>query len=235
MKIGLASSRFVNGNMEFNLSQIKKALRRAQGKADLLCFGEAFLQGFDALCWDYETDREIAIAKDSQTMCRLAALTLRSKTDLLFGYIERDGEKLYSSCALLAHGELLCNYRRISKGWKEVSRTGAHYCEGTGAEEFVYRGVPMKIALCGDIWEAPERFRTDGVLLWPVYVDYTPGEWETAGAEYAAQAAKASRRVLMVNSLCSPRGAHGGAFEFLEGRIAARLACDTEAILLVEV
>ena len=24
--------------------------------AELACFGEAFLQGFDSLCWDYGTD-----------------------------------------------------------------------------------------------------------------------------------------------------------------------------------
>ena len=41
----------------FNISQIEKALSAAQGRVDLLCFGEAFLQGFDSLSWDYETDK----------------------------------------------------------------------------------------------------------------------------------------------------------------------------------
>lgn len=51
MNIGLASYRCENKNMEFNISQIERAMREAQGKVDLLCFGEAFLQGFDSLCW----------------------------------------------------------------------------------------------------------------------------------------------------------------------------------------
>ena len=47
MRIGLVSYRCENKNIAFNISQIEKAFREAKGKADLLCFGEAFLQGFD--------------------------------------------------------------------------------------------------------------------------------------------------------------------------------------------
>ena len=53
MKIGLASYRCENKNIEFNISRIERAMRKVQGKADLLCFGEAFLQGFDSLSLRY--------------------------------------------------------------------------------------------------------------------------------------------------------------------------------------
>lgn len=33
-------------------------MKAAQGKVGLLCFGETFLQGFDALSWEYENDAE---------------------------------------------------------------------------------------------------------------------------------------------------------------------------------
>lgn len=49
MRIGLASYRCENKNTEFNIGQIERAMREAQGKVELLCFGEAFLQGFDFL------------------------------------------------------------------------------------------------------------------------------------------------------------------------------------------
>ena len=52
MRIGLVSYRCENRNTEFNMSQIELAMQRSKGKIDLLCFGEAFLQGFDALYWD---------------------------------------------------------------------------------------------------------------------------------------------------------------------------------------
>lgn len=41
MKIALASYEFVNNNLEFNLTQIEKALGNAKNKADMVCFGES--------------------------------------------------------------------------------------------------------------------------------------------------------------------------------------------------
>ena len=85
MKIGLVSYRSENKNIPFNLMQIERALKETQGQAELLCFGEAFLQGFDSLCWDYETDRQMAVDQNSETMDYLRGLTVRHGTGLLFG------------------------------------------------------------------------------------------------------------------------------------------------------
>ncbi len=100
------------------------------GKAELLCFGETFLQGFDALNWDYPHDREIGVSQDSRTIRTLCSLTVQYGIDPLLGYVEKEAEKFYSSCMMIEEGKVLFNYRRISKGWKEFSRTDRHYCEG---------------------------------------------------------------------------------------------------------
>ncbi|MCR5578483.1 MAG: hypothetical protein K6F74_04615 [Prevotella sp.] len=97
MRIGLVSYRCENRNIEFNLSQIERAMKLSEGKADMLCFGEAFLQGFDALCWDYEADKTIALELSSEAIARLRGLTVRYGISLAAGYIEKDREKLYSS------------------------------------------------------------------------------------------------------------------------------------------
>ena len=52
MRIGLTSYRCKNRDIGFNLSQIERAMKKVQDQADLLCFGEAFLQGFDSLSWE---------------------------------------------------------------------------------------------------------------------------------------------------------------------------------------
>ena len=96
MRIGLASYRVKNKNTEFNIAQIERAMIEAKGKADLLCFGEAVLQGFDSLCWNYETDKNMAVSADSEIMERLKAFTVQYGMGIAFGYIERDGESLYS-------------------------------------------------------------------------------------------------------------------------------------------
>ena len=236
MRIGLVSYRCENRNLPFNMSQIELAMKRSEGKADLLCFGEAFLQGFDALSWTYETDRTIAVSLSSDTMDRLRSWTVRYGISLITGYIERDRDRLYSSCAVLSDGEIVHNYRRISKGWKEYTKTDAHYCEGTEIRPFRLHGKDMLIALCGDLWDAPGRFRTEHLLIWPVYVNYTPEEWNGGRLdEYAAQAALAADDVLMINPLDRNPVNHGGSFRFRHGRTAAALPLDREGILTVDV
>lgn len=236
MVVGLASCRCENGNAAFNLSQIERMAHLAAGKADLLCFGEAFLQGFDALCWDYETDRETAVSLDSGIMGRLMALSRASGVGILTGYIERAGEALYSSCAVMDGRRLVHNYRRVSRGWKDYWRTDEHYREGRATGTFAFRGTDFMPALCGDLWDCPERFETDAAVIWPVYVNYTVDEWEQEGvADYARQAARVSRRVLMVNPIDRDPENHGGAFFFRDGGAVQRLPFDREGILYVEV
>ncbi|MBQ9206036.1 MAG: carbon-nitrogen hydrolase family protein [Treponema sp.] len=235
MTIGLAAYRFVNNDISFNISQIRSALECAHFRADLLCFGEAFLQGFDSLSWDYERDKSVAITQNSAVMRELCALTNLYGVDLLVGYIERNGEELYSSCALLKNGILAHNYRRISVGWKDCAYADAHYCEGIEAASFLYKGREFQLALCGDLWDFPERFKTNAPLLWPVCVDYASTEWQSFRHEYAKQVSQVSPTVLLVNSLSEKSNAHGGAFCFRGGSVTQELPPDTEDILFVDV
>ena len=236
MRIGLVSFRCENQNISFNMDQIERALRETEGKVDLLCFGEAFLQGFDSLCWNYEPDKITAIERSSETISLLCRWTAQYGTSLIVGYIEKDQDKLYSSCIVLSDGAIIHNYRRISKGWKEYTRTDDHYCEGTDTGSFRLHGVDMKIALCGDLWDFPERFRTDHLLIWPVYVNYSVEEWNSGALnEYATQAALAASDTLMVNPIDSCPVNHGGSFFMHDGRIVKRIPFDEERILIVDV
>lgn len=236
MIIGLVSYRCENRNTAFNMKQIELAMQRSAGKADLLCFGEAFLQGFDALCWEYESDRAIALELSSETISQLRRWTKKYGISLITGYIEKDEEKLFSSCVVLSDGEIVHNYRRISKGWKEYRKTDGHYCEGNETGTFRLHGKDMELALCGDLWEFPDRFRTDQLLIWPVYVNYTAEEWNNGALdEYAAQAATAARDVLMINPIDQDPANHGGSFHFYNGQTVAKLPFDQEGILIVEV
>lgn len=235
MRIGLAVYESVNNDIAFNISQIEKAMSAARGTVDLLCFGEAFLQGFDSLNWNYENDKLVAISVDSDIMRQLFRMTLRYQVDLLLGYIEACGNDIYSSCAVIEKGRLICNYRRISQGWKEYSITDQHYKEGAGPVSFLYRRQPVTIALCGDLWDFPEAFKTDGLLIWPVYVNFDLEQWAAAETEYAAQANLAARKTLMVNPISKDPMSHGGAFYFVDGTIQKKLTYGTEGILNVEI
>ena len=237
MKIGLVSYEFKNGKIEYNIKKIEKAIISANGKADLLCFGETFLQGFDSLSWNYETDKDVAIAKDSLIMEKLKKLSEKYKIDLCIGYIEREKEKIYSSFIVIEKGKTIHNYRRITKNWKEYSITDEHYCEGEISDTFIYKNREFKIALCGDMWICPKKFKTSGILLWPVYCNFTKDEWEnTEQYDYAKQSKLASNNVLLVNSITKEEPISvGGAYYFKNGKIEKSLELDKEDVLIVEI
>lgn len=235
MKIGLASYEFINNDMLFNISQIEKAMEVSQSKIDLLCFGESFLQGFDSLNWDYKHDRQVAIPSNSLIIQKLCSMTIQYGVDLLFGYIEKSGDSIYSSCAFIEKGKVTHNYRRISKGWKEYKITDKHYKEGSEIVEFLYQGQRFMVTLCGDMWDFPEKFKTTGILIWLVYVDYTPEEWQVHEPEYAGQAFLAANHAFMINSISKKPVSHGGAFIFKDGKTENKLPYDIENIMVVEV
>lgn len=117
MKIALASANVVDKDIVFNLQQMEAYMMEAkQNEAQLVCFGESYLQGFNALSWDYEEDKNIAITVNSPVFLDICALSVRIGVDVLFGYIEREHDILYSSCALISEGKLHYNYRRVSRG-----------------------------------------------------------------------------------------------------------------------
>lgn len=236
MRTALAQYESKVGDIGFNTDQIVRALAACSGKAELVMFGESFLQGFDAFVSEYEHDLSVAIPADGELMRRIAALSRGYGVDLIFGYFERDGADLYSSCAVIIDGRLAHNYRRISKGWKEYSITGENYKEGDSALSFDYRGQKFTIALCGDMFDFPEKFKTDGTLLWPVYLSYSPEDWAECRQEYAEQAALAAKRALVVNPIVHDEWpALGGTFDIENGKIKAELPFGKEGLLFVEV
>ena len=83
------------------------------------------------------------------------------------------------------------------------------------------------------------RLRPD-VVFWPVYTDYSAGEWNTSiKQEYATQAGKLHCEVLYVNSLCKDKLteplAKGGAALFRNGAIEKEIPSGKEDTLVVEV
>lgn len=237
MKLALASVRIVDGDIARNLSQMERCLREAKRRgAELVCFGEAFLQGFGALSWEYEEDRNIAVTADSPVLGKIRGWTKELGVDVLFGYYEREGEEIYSSCALISGGKTVCNYRRISAGWKDIKKADGHYREGTDTGVFSYRGRECTVALCGDLWDFPERFTLGETLLfWPVYVSWTKEDWEQSErGEYAAQAGRCCENALYVNSLCE-NDSDGGAAWFRRGTVAQEQPMCREGLLVVEI
>lgn len=58
------------------------------GIYDIINPPKAFLQGFNALSWQYDEDRKMALTTSSQEFTQIKALTKEIGIDVLFGYNE---------------------------------------------------------------------------------------------------------------------------------------------------
>ncbi len=237
MKIALAPVSLSNGDIACNAHRMKHYMEMAKAQnAQLICFGESYLQGFNCLSWNFTEDKGIAVSVDGPVFRELCSWTEQIGIDLLFGFMELDGEAIYSSCALISEGEILHKYRRISKGWRAPSATAAHYREGSSVDCFRYHHKKCVIGLCGDVWDYPEQFsQGQDLFFWSVYVEWTEEEWlATEKQAYAGQANACCRTTLYVNSICGNE-TNGGAALFENGTVQAETAMGREKLLLVDI
>lgn len=245
MKFALAAKGFINEDLDFNKGVILKTLEDYRGRADMVLFGEAFLQGFYGPTFDLDHDLKMALALDHPVFDEIARKARESSTAVSFGFIEREGDTIYSSQATIdSQGKLVDVFRRVSPGWK-IEGAGESYREGEGFHSFLLEGRKMAVGLCGDLWfdeniRQIKELRLD-LLLWPVYTDFPFKEWNSSiKYDYAVQANRACPRTLLVNSFCLDKRneeefAKGGAAFFLQGKIGKDLPAGEEGVLFVEI
>ena len=119
MKCALAALGFINEDSVHNKNVIVNALKQYSGKADMLIFGEAFLQGFYGLNFQVEHDEKIAVSKDDVMIKEICNVAKEYKIGVSFGFIEKEGDIFYSSQITIdTDGTILDLYRRVSPGAK---------------------------------------------------------------------------------------------------------------------
>ena len=244
MNCALAAVGFIDGNLAYNQAVIIDTIKSCAGKADVVIFGEAFLQGFHAMDLSVEHDTAVAVSRSDPAIQKICRAAEEYAVAVSFGFLEKDGDAFFSSQMTVdRNGRMIDLYRRVSPGWKEPF-AGKAYREGDSFRAFSFLGKTVAVGLCGDLWydgniDEINRLTPD-VVFWPVYTDYSAGEWNTSiKQEYAAQAGKLHCEVLYVNSLCKDKLteplAKGGAALFRNGAIEKEIPSGKEDTLLVEV
>lgn len=244
MKCALAAVGFINENIENNKNTIVETMKKCSGKADVVIFGEAFLQGFYGLNFDEEHDSHIAVTKDSRVIGEIQAAARDYGIAVSFGFMEKEKDLFYSSQITIdKNGEVLNLYRRVSTGWKERF-AGERYREGSCFDTFFFENKKVTVALCGDLWDTKNICKVNDlnpdVIWWPVYTDFSYNDWnKSVKNDYARQTGKLSAPVMYVNSLCMDKAgeeeiAKGGAVLFSRGSIIEEIASGEEGILIVE-
>ena len=239
MKIGLVSALMKDNDIDHQISVIEGYLKENK-TCHMLCFGECFLQGFDALTWDYSIDKGIARTLESKDIKRVKDLARKYKCAISLGFIEDYKEGIYCTNLVIDRdGEVADVFRRISEGWK-IEGTSREYRESEGFHSFTLEGIKFATAICGDLWydknvDMMNTIEKD-IILWPMYIDFSKTRWDISEEEqYIAKAAKFGVPALMYNSLKQePKGANGGCNVFAGGKLIAKLPMGEQGVLEVD-
>ncbi|MDY0277235.1 MAG: carbon-nitrogen hydrolase family protein [Acholeplasma sp.] len=235
MKIALASSFSTSNDIMKNIETIKDLTIKIENNIDLVCFGEAFLQGFNALKWDYNVDKELAVNSSSHYINEIKVIAKNNNIGIGFGFFELLENAIFCSYMIINNkGEVVDIYRRVSIGWKEHEKTDHHYKEGNCFNVFSYNGHKIITALCGDLWYDDNVSKINeidaDIILWPLHVDYSLKQWNIEKNDYVIQTSKINKPILFVNNYSN--SSLGGCYLFTNGMIEKELKLGKQGILI---
>jgi len=160
VKVAAAQVREVLGDVPKALAVIETYARRAEAAGvRLLCFPECFLQGY---LHEPEAARRIAAELESAPFCLLLRQLAKVKPMVVFGLIEREGDRLYNAAAVVHRGELIGKYRK-----RHLLGTEGIYQPGADYPVFDVDGLIFGINICYDTQfpEAAAAVRDKGARL----------------------------------------------------------------------
>ena len=154
MKIAIYQCEGVTKKVEKNLEILQRAAKSAaeQGARLLICT-EMFLTGYNIGDAVYD----LAESVDGPASQHAAAIAREADTALLYGYPERDGDRVYNSAILIdRNGKTLANYRKTHLYGSEENRL---FQKGDKFAVTELDGMKIGILICYDV-EFPEAART---------------------------------------------------------------------------
>ena len=90
MRCICASMGFINENITHNKNTIIRTIQKYSCVADIIIFGEAFLQGFYGPTFDVEHDKQLSITQDSNIIDEICCVAKEYATAVSFGFIEKE-------------------------------------------------------------------------------------------------------------------------------------------------
>ncbi|MFO0889326.1 MAG: carbon-nitrogen hydrolase family protein [Isosphaeraceae bacterium] len=225
------------GELGENLSRIQSWLEAAASSgANLAVFPECALSGYGFGSREQGLDHAVAI--DGPEVGRIADLTERTGCGCLFGFLERDGNRLFNACALIGQGKLLGSYRKVHLPFLGVDMFADPGDRPFAVHEYLGLRIGMHICYDGSFPEAARVMTLLGADLLAL-----PTNWPThseCAAEHMipTRAMENTVYVMAVNRVGEESG-----FRFIgsssiadpSGAIIARAGTDAEELFFAEI
>lgn len=120
------------------------ALEAQQRGADLVCFPECFLQGYEARPRHVAA---VALELGSQAFDEMLRVLSSISAVVVFGLIEKDGEGFYNSAVAVQRGRIVARYRKthLLSGERSV------FLPGDASPIFTVNGTRVAMNICYDL------------------------------------------------------------------------------------
>ena len=143
MKIAAAQTPEFREDLEGAIAWLGEVVAEAREQgAELVCFPEGFLQGY---LTEAEAARRVALDLGSEAFGEVLARMPADGPMLVFGLIEKEGERLFNTAVVVEGGQLVGRYRK-------AHLLGGETCfeAGTTAEVFRAGALSFGINICFD-------------------------------------------------------------------------------------
>lgn len=224
MKIILETLESIDYDMKTNiLNMISKIQSAAHQQADLICFGESFLQGVQVLSWDPIQDAHLAIKIYSVEMKILMECAKYYQIAIAFGFYEECYRSFYSSYVFIDdQGMILDMYRCCNADWQDNQADTSRYRSGTSFHTFTYKGKRFISTLGNDLNDSQfvekiNEFEKD-IILCPTVGCIDEEAWAQKQAQFIAQYIRVNQDLLIIPTL-SLQSCVGTSIYLHEGKV----------------
>lgn len=155
MNIALTSLVSETNDVENNLRRIEAlAAEAVDDGADLILFGEAFLQGPDALSFDYHDDiLNVARSTRSREIALICSVARKHDVAIGFGFYENDHGGIYSSYLMIdRNGDIVGKAQRMTSGWMS-SHACSDYRQGRTVARIRCNNQTFAVLIGDDLWD----------------------------------------------------------------------------------
>jgi NAD+ synthase (glutamine-hydrolysing) len=148
IKIALAQINPIVGDIEYNCAKIIDYIKQAKKKkVDLIVFPELALVGYppeDLLLKDHFIEKNKKFLKLIQQKC--------TKIVALVGFVDKDKNSIYNSCAIIQNKKIIDVYRKIILPNYGIFDEKRYFQAGSDLFSYVLGDYKFAISICEDIW-----------------------------------------------------------------------------------
>ena len=145
MNIAACQVEDIRNDIPRALSIVASSVARGEAEgADLICFPEAFLQGYEVTA-DHVT--EVAIDLSSAGFARALRTLSGFRPTIVLGLIEREGDRFFNTAIAIARGRIVARYHKV----RLLESEQLIFTPGSSATVFEVAGVSVGLNICYDL------------------------------------------------------------------------------------